>query len=365
MPVVDVLSNRTLNRTLLDRQMLLDRAEASVAEVMERLVGMQAQEPRDPYVALWSRVVDFAPDALAELLRKRRAVRASMMRATIHLVTATDYLLLRPVMSPVLERAFNGTAWSRQLAGVDRAELLEAGRALLTEQPLGRADLRKRLAERWPDHDAESLAMAVSYLLPLVQVTPRGLWTETARPAWTTSEAWLGNRPGGGPMIDAVVLRYLAAFGPATVADMSNWSRLTGLRAVFERMRPRLRTFRNEDGRELFDVRDAPIRDPDTAAPPRFLPVYDNVFLGHADRRRITPQAFPPSGFDWSAALLVDGMIAGTWKVERNKRAATLVITSFVKPSKKSRAELVEEAERFLAFIAWDAETADLRLTVG
>jgi hypothetical protein len=361
MRMVEVLSTRALNRTLLERQMLLGRVKLPVPEAIERLVGMQAQEPRDPYVGLWSRLEGFRPEELADLLRSRRAVRGSMMRATIHLVTAEDYLALRPVMRPVLERTFRSTQFARAVEGVDMDELLGAGQALLTEQPLIRAELRRLLAERWPDHDAESLANAVAFLLPLVQVTPRGLWTESARAALTTPEVWLGRGVGEGSTVDDVVLRYLAAFGPASVADASNWSRLTRLREVFERLRPRLRTFHNDEGRELFDVPEALVSDPDTPAPPRFLPVYDNVFLGHADRRRITQRLDPPTDAWWSAALLIDGFVAGTWKLERNKRSATLVIAPFVRLSKRNKAELVEEAQSFLELIAWDAEATDLR----
>jgi hypothetical protein len=285
-----------------------------------------------------------------------------MMRATIHLVTSDDYIALRPVLRPVLERTFGGTRFARAVEGVDVNELLRVGRRLLTEQPRSRAELRRLLAERWPDHDAESLANAVAYLTPLVQATPRGLWAETGRPAWTTPETWLGRSFEEVSSLDDLITRYLAVFGPATVADASNWSRLTSLRGVFERLRPRLRTFCDDEGRELFDVPDAAISEPDTPAPPRFLPVYDNVFLGHADRRRITPRKYPfPDGW-WSAALLIDGFISGTWKLERNKRSATLVIAPLVRLSKKYRAELIEEAQSFLKFIAWDAEATDLRL---
>lgn len=363
--MVDVLSNRTLNRTLLHRQMLLARAQLQVSEAIARLVGMQAQEPRDPYVGLWSRLVGFRPESLAQLLVERRAVRASLMRATIHLVTARDYLVLRPVVQRVLERTFGGTQWARALDGVDPAALLEYGRSILAEKPRPRTELRALLAERWPGHDADALAAAVSYQVPLVQTPPRGLWRETGRPAWTTPKSWLGREPGAGSAIDDVVLRYLAAFGPASVTDMTNWSRLTGLREIFDRLRPRLRTFRNDDGRELFDVPEGPIADPEAVAPPRFLPVYDNVFLGHADRRRITPRKYPVPGREWSSAVLIDGFIDGTWKLARNKGAATLVITTFVKPSKASRAALDEEAAGFLRFIAWDAEATDLRVNVG
>ncbi len=282
------------------------------------------------------------------------------MRGTIHLFTSDDYRALRPVMRPVLERTFGNTTFARAIAGVDLAELAELGGSILAEQARSRSDLRPLLADRWPDRDADSLAAAVNYLVPLVQVPPRGLWTETGRATWTTAEAWLGKQMRGST-VDELVLRYLASFGPATVADASSWSRLTRLREVFERLRPRLRTFRDESGRELFDVPDARVSDPDVPAPLRFLPVYDNIFLGHADRRRITPRSHPPPEAFGSAALLVDGFIGATWTIERNRRAATLVIAPFTRLEKKARVELEEEAQHFVDFIAWDAETTELR----
>ncbi len=353
----DVLSNRALNRSLLARQMLSARVKMSAAEAIEKLVGMQAQEPRDPYVGLWSRLEGFRPQELAGLLQKRKAVRGTMMRVTIHLMTSRDYLALRTLMQPIVRRQF-----TTRLVGLHPADIEEVAaraRTVLSENPRGYSDLRSSLADHWPDRDPESMARSVLSELPLVQATPRGLWSESGRPMLTTSEAWLGRAPSTKPSLSSLTQRYLAAFGPASVADMSNWSRLTGLREVFERLRPKLNTFRDENGRELFDVPDGPFPDPDTPAPVRFMPIYDNALLGHADRTRIVPRAFGGHlSVGWSS-YLVDGFFRGTWRLERKAKAATLLIDG--KLSKKERARVAEEATSLLSFVAGDAVTKDIK----
>jgi hypothetical protein len=364
-----VLSQRALNRALLERQLLLHRRRYSAAETIEHLVGMQAQEPGNPYIALWSRLEGFDPEELSRMIADRLAVRSSLMRATIHLVTARDCLALRPVMQSVLERTFASSAFARNIAGVDLGELLAAGRNLLEERPRTRAELRPLLAERWPGYDADSLASAIGFLLPLVQVPPRGLWGKSGQAVLTTVEAWLGCPLDPDPTPDDLVLRYLAAFGPATAGDIRTWSRLTGLRALLERLRPRLATFHDERGRELFDLPGAPRPDPETAASPRFLPEYDNILLSHDDRVRIIPdnRGLPmPAGRGGElGSLLVDGFLGGMWRITRGCGKATLVIEVSGHWTKAEETAVVEEGARLLAFVAAGAEDHDVQIVPG
>jgi hypothetical protein len=255
-----VLDRRTLNRALLERQILLRRKRVPVMRAVERLVAMQAQVPRDPYVALWSRLDPFRPEALAEPIADRRAVRMTLLRGTLHLVTARDALGLRALIQPVIEGVLYGSSPLRTAVGsVETAELLRLLRDRLEERPRTRAELVKEIGERWPDADATSLGYAM-YLLPTVQVTPRGVWGQTGRSAFTTVEAWLGRSIEPDTQPDEMLLRYLSTFGPSTVADAQTWSGLSGLRGAFERLAPRLRTFPN-DGASSSTSRTDPCRD--------------------------------------------------------------------------------------------------------
>lgn len=357
-----VLSRRVLNRTLLGRQLLLERVDRRTEAVIEHLVGMQAQEPPDPYLALWSRLVDFDPRELSTLIEERRAVRMGLMRTTLHLVTARDAKALYPVMADVLRRAFRSSPFAKQLVGVDIDTVLGAARQVLEEQPRTPAELGKLLAPTWPDRDAPSLAYAARFLLPLVQVPPRGLWGKTSRATNTTAEAWLGSPLDPSTAADHAVLRYLAAFGPATVSDMRIWSWLTGLREVIERLRPRLRVFRDEAGRELFDIEDGLLVDPDVPAPIRFLPTYDNIFLSHDDRSRILIDRMTVPDLIWRGGVLIDGFVSGAWRIRREKRRATMTIELVVPVTGAPRAELEEEAARAFAFVAPDVEVRDIEI---
>jgi hypothetical protein len=357
----EVLSQRVLNRALLARQMLLRRESMSAAEAIERLAGMQAQSPTAPYVGLWTRLEQFDAGELSRLILERGAVRIALMRSTIHLVTARDCLAFRPVVQPALERELKG-ARARALAGLDLREVAEAGRAILEETPLGWTELGARLAERWPDRDPEALAHTVRARLALVQLPPRGVWGAGGRALHTTAEAWLGRPVPGDPSPNAMVLRCLGAFGPASVADVQSWSGVPRLREPVERLRPRLLAFRDERGTELFDLPDAPRPDGDTPAPPRFLPEYDNLVLSHADRSRVIP---PEHAARVSASLgrpmfLLDGFVRGTWKIARERGTATLVVAPFAPLGDEDRGLLAEEGARLLRFAARDEAPVDV-----
>jgi hypothetical protein len=366
--MTETLSQRTLNRALLARQLLLERATMPVADAIEHLVGQQAQEPLDPYVGLWSRLDGFDPNELGAMIEDRRAVRASLMRATIHLVTARDALRLRPRMAPVLERTFrSGSPFGRRLRDVDLDEVIAVGRESFEAEPRSRSELVAVFSERWPDADADAMGYAVQYLVPLVQLPPRAVWGKRGRARWAPMESWLDAPLDGSSKIDDLARRYLGAFGPATVMDMQAWCGLTRLTEIFERLRSELRVDRNEEGREVFDLPDAPRPDADVPAPPRFLPSYDNVTLGHADRTRIvsdelrrriaaTARKRPIAGF------LVDGTAAGTWEIERDGDGATLVLQPERRLSRLERSALIDEGARLLSFAAAEATSHDVRV---
>lgn len=351
--MVDTLTRRQLNRSLLARQGLLERARAPVTEVVERLVGLQAQEPIDPYVGLWCRIVDFNPADLADRLVDRALVRAvALMRTTIHLVSARDALQIRPRMQRALEGTWRHSPFSSGIADADLDELLAAGRAILDEGPIGTTELGRRLQSRWPAADASALGNTVRFLVPVVQPPPRGLWGRGGAARIQSMESWLGAPVADDGPVDDLVLRYLAAFGPATPADVATWSWWTGTRAVLERLRPRLRVLRDERGRELYDVPDAPFPDPATPVPVRLLPEYDNIVLSHQDRARIVDRR--PADGEWlRGTILVDGFVRGTWKREAAPDPGVRV--RLLAPTEPRDLDAVgEEASRLAAFLEPD-----------
>ena len=351
-----VLSRRTLNRTLLTRQLLLERIDRPALDVVEQLAGMQAQEPIDPYVGLWTRIEGFDPSELSDAIEGREAVRMGHLRGTLHLVTARDALAQYPILADVMARSWKSSPFIKQLVGVDIDAVLARARELLEARPMTPSELGAALLPDWPDRDGPSLAYAARFLLPLVQVPPRALWGRTGRPTNTTAESWLGASMTAEPSIDDLVLRYLAVFGPATVADIRVWSWLTGLREVVDRLRPRLRTFRDEAGRELFDVEDGLIADGDLPAPIRFLPQYDNVFLSHDDRSRILSDAVSVPELAWRGGVLVDGFVAAAWRLDRDRRRASMTVTLAQPVTADQRADVESEGERLLAFLAGDSD---------
>ncbi len=329
---------------------------------------MQAQEPLHPYTALWSRVEDFAPQELADPIRAGAAVRATLMRSTLHLVTADDCLALRAALQDTVTRRFwANRVYARALEGMEMAPLLAAGRALVEERPLTPAELRAALAERFPGRDPHALGQAVAQIVPMVQLPPRGVWGERGRPTLMTVEAWLGRPVPDDPDLEGLALRYLAAFGPASVQDMEAWSGLAGLAPVFARIAPGLATFRDERGGELVDLPDAPRPDPDTPAPPRFLPGYDNILLGHRDRRRIVdPDArtrfLATANGQTPGTVLIDGFVNATWRLERERGAARLLVRPQIRLTARVRRAVAAEGARLLGMLAADATSRDVEV---
>ncbi|MFB7813663.1 winged helix DNA-binding domain-containing protein [Paenibacillus chitinolyticus] len=359
-----VLSRHVLNRTLLQRQLLLSRADLSAPEAIRHLVGLQAQASNPPYIGLWTRLKAFRHEDLSQLLLERQVVRIALMRATLHLVTAHDCLGLRPLLQPVLDRGLKGS-YGRKLAGLNIGAIAAAGRTLAEQEPRTFSELGSLLGNQWPDTDPAALAAVVRTLVPLVQVPPRGIWGVGGLAAHTPAETWLGKPLQASTGPDEMLLRYLTAFGPATVQDMQVWSGLTRLREAVDRLRPRLMTYRDEHGSELFDVSGLPLMDPDSLTPLRFLPEFDNMLLSYADRSRIIAEEHRSRVFTVNgiirATVLVGGFVSGTWKVERSRGLATLVIEPFKPLSTEYRTALAEEGSRLLRFIAEDAETYDIR----
>jgi DNA glycosylase AlkZ-like len=364
-----VLDARALNRALLARQLLLDRTSLGAADAVSHLVGLQAQTPRSPYIGLWSRLAGFEPNDLARMLVEREVVRIVLMRSTIHLVTAEDCRFLRPLLAPMLARRFAQSGWTTGVPGVDLDEVAAAGRRLVEEEPLTLAELGTRLAGEFPGREPAALAQVVRSYVPLVQVPPRAVWGRSGAAAHTSAEAWLGRAVDGEGNRPDPILRYLAAFGPASVMDVQAWSGLTRLTEVAGRLGDRVVRFRAESGRELLDLPDAPRPDPDTPAPVRFLPDFDNVLLSHADRTRVVDDdvrrmlqrrngAIPGS-------VLVDGRVAASWTVEWSGGAAVLAVTPLVPLTPAARDEVAAEGVDLLTFLAPEAEDRDVRLAAG
>lgn len=342
-----VLTRRALNRALLHRQLLLRRSGLSPVQAVERLVGVQAQATNPPYFALWTRLDGFRRDQLTRLLTDRRVVRLALMRSTLHLVSAADCLALRPVLQPMLEQAFARSVHGHAVSGVDLDEVAKVAEDLVETEPHTNADLGRALTDRWPDVDVTALLQVARARLALVQLPPRGVWGIGGQPTCTTATAWL-DRPFDALSLDDLVRRYLAAFGPASVADAQTWSGLTHLREVFDRLRPGLRVYASESGTELLDLPDARRPHPDTPAPVRFLPEFDNSLLSHADRARIIDPAHRPDVFTNNGLIrgtvLVDGFVAATWKLA----AGALTVTPLT--ALRDRDDVEAEAHRLAAF---------------
>jgi hypothetical protein len=381
------LDRRTLNRTLLDRQLLAGPSALGLDAAVAHLVGLQAQIPTSPYIGLWSRLARFAHADLADAISERRLVRIALMRSTIHLVTARDCRKLRPAVRQALDRELTATIWGPPIKGMDLDALLTEARAALRERPMTAAELGKHLLLRWPDRDPRAMAYAVRNLETLVQVPPRGLWGMPGQPRHAVAADWLAGQGATGsgmagsgmagtgmagtdaadaaPGSDAaarrraMIPRYLAAFGPATVMDVQAWAGVTRLAEVIEPLRPGLRTYRDENGRELWDLPEASLGDPDAPAPVRFLPEYDNAILGYADRSRIIPDGHTFASYARRlrprcvvrGGVLADGFLAGVWSVTKAGDEHSLTVDPFTPLPPATAAAVEETGHRLLAFV--------------
>jgi hypothetical protein len=365
-PAGTTLGVRELNRALLARQLLLSRARMTPLAAIAQLVALQAQVARPPFVGLWTRLHGFERAQLHQLLHDRHVVRATFLRGTLHLITAADFRAFRAALQPMLTAGFRAII-------KDRADDLDLARLAAfagTRLPATFEQLRPQLAAAFSNHDERALGYAVRMHLPLVQVPTADPWAFPSSAAFASAEAWLARSAGSGASLVgpapltglvALVRRYLAGFGPATVKDAQRWSGVPDLQPAFDALRPELLTFRDDKRRELFDLADAPRPAADTAAPVRFVPDFDNLVLGHDDRRRIVADEHRPAlvtrNLMVKASFLVDGFVAGTWTIARTRHTATLTLAPFTALSRPTRAALEAEADTLLGFVEPDATT--------
>ncbi len=361
-----VLSLRELNRTILARQFLLERTNLPVVDVVARLVALQAQLAQPPYVGLWTRLTDFARDDLAARIEHKRIVKATLLRGTLHLVTADDYLKFRASLQPVLTSALDAIVKQRG-ARVDVPMLVDAVREFMLEKPRSFAEITTLLTGLVPDGDPGAMRYAVRTHLPMVQVPIQKRWSYPGNPQFTLAAAWLGTPLPTSEHLPDLVKRYLAAFGPATVKDMETWSYLSDLQPVFESMRSELVVYRVDQRSrgELFDLPDGRIVEADAPAPVRFLPEFDNLLLAHQDRTRVVPRAYRSKVYlpalRVAATVLIDGFVAAAWTTERVKHTARLVVFAFEPLTQHVRAQLTDEGEQLIRFIEPDATEYEVR----
>jgi hypothetical protein len=352
------VSKKALNRALLARQFLLRREAVSPVLAVERLIGLQAQQPRPPFIGLWTRVSGFEAKALLQLIRNRKVVRATMMRSTLHLMSARDYLRFRSSIQPALSASMKSIV-QRRTSAADVDAITAAAQACFEEKPHTFGELRATLAQRLPGIDERAMGYVARTCLPLVMQPDDAEYGFGADSKFVAASSWLKAPVESEDYLQDLVLRYLAAFGPGSIADAQTWSGLPKLKPVFESLRQKLHVLRDEGKRELFDVPDALRPAEETPAPVRFLPGFDNVILGHADRSRIIADEHRPrvatKNLQILPTFLVDGFVAGTWELGSSKSGVNLSVTPFKSLTKTVKRDLTEEGEQLIGFLAPDA----------
>lgn len=345
------LTRQRLNRTLLRRQHLLERTSATAEEMARHLVGLQAQENLPPYLSLHARLTTFDPGDVTRGLDDRSLVRLLTMRGTIHLLTRDDALSLRRWTQQVQERELRSSQNVKEALGVDREAFAEVVSDLLADGPLAQRDLAARLGEHFPDVPPTALGQLARVALPLAQLPPRGAWKASGGVVYQYVDRWVGE-PMRDPDVEDVVRRYLAAYGPASAADVTAWSGITRLGPVVAAM-PDLERHEDESGKVLYDVPGGVLEEEDVPAPPRLLGTYDNVWLSHAGRDRVTE---PEKRSRWMGvnggagmSLFVDGWLEGLWRPVDGK---VEVIGTFRDLSRRERSGLDDEIGRVEALLA-------------
>jgi hypothetical protein len=349
-----VLTRRELNRALLERQLLLGRRRLTAARAVERLAGLQAQWTHAPYLSLLARLEGFRRDELTKAIERRRLVKALLQRGTLHVVTPPDYWAFSTA-----RRELGGVLWPPAYeALVPKAKLARLARLVLAELEAGERTFKELRALLEPHAKGAAtptfLWRRVQGHASVVHVPPSGIWGYGGEGVYAPAAKVLGGEPPPAEeAFDHLVRRYLAAYGPATKQDVGQWAgipRLTPIAASLDRLG--LRTFRDEQGRLLYDLPRAPLPPADTPAPPRLVPRFDNLVLSHADRSRVLGDV-PPSRIVTKnaivhATILVDGFVAGTWQLEGGR----VKLEPFGKLDAAVRRTLKEEAERLEAFVA-------------
>jgi len=360
-----ILTDRHLNRATLARQMLLARADIDHITAVDWLIGLQGQVSEGPYQGLWSRLAGFRHDDLTALIVGRRLLRATSLRSTLHLHTLADLTGLRPHVQPVLDRMWKSAFGNRRFGANDIGAVHRAGVALLDQGPMTGGALGKALTAQFPDGEplAKSVLLQVKEIL--VQIPPTRIWGSGHAPILTRLENWVPP-PYPGPLdLGDLVRRYLRAYGPATIADMQAWSGLTRLGDAFTAIREELVAYEAEDGRTLFDLADASLPEPDVSAPPRFLPLFDNVYLGYADRRRLLvpgDEARLNILNEYTPAVLVDGRIRAGWAISVKRDVVRLEISPYHPLRKKDLPALERKGLAFLTFMQPDAASRSVEI---